>query len=130
MPQVINYPNLHYDNGCAKNSATRTIGWYKRTVRMFKNARTYLIDKERISSDLAPSYFSEGLIYNAADADFGGTYRDTFARVVTCLSKMPANQMICQNGQYSLFGTSDTQWSAANADRLLQAFIDLWKNWS
>jgi hypothetical protein len=37
---VVNFPNPHYDNGVAKNSASRTNGWYKPTVRVVKNART------------------------------------------------------------------------------------------
>lgn len=57
--QIVNYPKPHYNNGVAKNGATVTNGWYKPTVRMFKNARTYLEDTRAISPALAPSYFLE-----------------------------------------------------------------------
>jgi hypothetical protein len=127
--QIINYPKLHYDNGCAKNSATLTNGWYKPSVRLFKNARTYLVDKGTVPPDLAPSYFLESLIYNATDADFGTSYRDTFCAVLYRLWKKPMNEFIFQNGQHSLFGTSDTQWNSDSATRFLQALIDLWNNW-
>ena len=40
---VINYPKLHYKKGVEKNQ--NTDGKYKPTVRMFKNVRTYLIDR-------------------------------------------------------------------------------------
>lgn len=59
--QIINFPRPHYDNGVDKHSPQRTNGWYKPTVRLFKNARTYLIDRNVISEDLAPSYFLECL---------------------------------------------------------------------
>jgi len=36
---TINYPKLHIRNGEDKNSDARTKGWYKSSVRMFKNAR-------------------------------------------------------------------------------------------
>jgi len=40
---VVNFPKLHYQNGVEKNQ--RTNEWYKPTIRMFKNACTYLIDQ-------------------------------------------------------------------------------------
>ena len=65
---IVNYPKEHYKNGAAKSS--RTWDRYKRTVRMFKNARNYLDSIGRISADLAPSYFVECLLYNAPDSAF------------------------------------------------------------
>src|SRR5438128_2209878 len=50
---VVNYPKPHYDNGVTKNSAARTNGWYKPCVRMFKNARTHLVDRGVINAALA-----------------------------------------------------------------------------
>ena len=38
---IINYPQEHRKNGVVKNK--RTMNQYKRTVRMFKNARNYLV---------------------------------------------------------------------------------------
>ncbi|MCK4822754.1 nucleotidyltransferase, partial [bacterium] len=83
--RVINFPKVHYENGVGKNSSSSTNGWYKPTVRIFKNARTYLIDHDVISEDLAPSYFLECLIYNVPDEKFGSNYQDTFRNVVNWL---------------------------------------------
>ena len=55
--RIVNYPKEHYKNGAAKSS--RTWDRYKRTVRMFKNARNILESDGRISANLAPSYFVE-----------------------------------------------------------------------
>jgi hypothetical protein len=57
--KIVNYPKLHYKDGVRKNSPERTNGWYKPRARIFKNARTYLVDQGTISDDLAPSYFLE-----------------------------------------------------------------------
>ena len=65
---VVNYPKEHYKNGASKSR--RTGDRYKRTVRMFKNARNYLETNHAMSSKLVPSYFAECLLYNAPDTAF------------------------------------------------------------
>jgi len=128
--QVINFPKLHYDNGVLKHSAAKTNGWYKPAVRMFKNARTYLVDQARISDDLAPSYFLEGLLYNVPDAKFGGTFEDTFVEVFNWLwAEAQAASLVCQNGQLPLFGPAAEQWSLVKAHQFLTELGQLWKNW-
>jgi hypothetical protein len=57
--KIVNYPKLHHEDGVRKNSPERTNGWYKPRARIFKNARTYLVDQGTVSDDLAPSYFLE-----------------------------------------------------------------------
>ena len=44
---IINYPKMHYENGVAKSA--KTWNRYKRTVRMFKNARNHLESTNRIN---------------------------------------------------------------------------------
>src|SRR5207245_2874224 len=63
---IINFPKLHISNGQAKNSVSRTNGWYKPSIRMFKNVRNRLVE-EGVFESAAPSYFVECLIYNAPD---------------------------------------------------------------
>jgi hypothetical protein len=55
--EIVNFPKQHIQNGFDKNDATG--GTYKPTVRIIKDARSYLIDKQHISKALAPSYFVE-----------------------------------------------------------------------
>jgi hypothetical protein len=132
---VINYPKQHYDNGVAKNGILRTDGRYKPAVRMFKNARTYLVSRGIISEDLAPSYFLESLIYNVPDDRFGASYRATYRAVVEwvrdTLNGSNAivwllNPLTCQNGQLSLFGTTAQQWNFGSAQQLVSELINLW----
>jgi hypothetical protein len=124
---VINYPKLHYENGAKKNQDTN--GWYKPTVRMFKNARTYLVDRGVIPADLAPSYFLECLLYNVPDDKFGTNFQSTFLQVITWLPKADFSRFVCQNEQLPLFGSSPEQWSKDRAYRFLEAMVELWANW-
>jgi len=124
---VINYPKLHYENGAKKNQDTN--GWYKPTVRMFKNARAYLVDRGVIPADLAPSYFLECLLYNVPDGKFGTNLQSTFREVITWLLKADFSRFVCQNRQLLLFGSSPEQWSEDRAYRFLEAMVELWANW-
>ncbi|KDA54869.1 MAG: nucleotidyltransferase domain-containing protein [Acidobacteriota bacterium] len=126
---VINYPKLHYDNGVQKNAPSRTNGWYKPTVRLFKNARTYLVERKVIPSDLAPSYFLECFLYNVPDSKYGSSFRDTFCNVVKWLVTADFGRFVSQNEQLPLFGDSPEQWSEEKACRFVKAMVDLWNNW-
>ena len=127
--RIINFPRPHYDKGVEKNSQQTTNGWYKPTVRVFKNARTYLIDQNFLSRDIAPSYFLECLIYNVHDNQFGQSYQETFCNAVNWLRGTNLSGFMCQNGQTPLFGSSQEQWSTEQASQFLNAMADLWNNW-
>ena len=80
---IVNYPHLHYLKGVAKNE--RTAGRFKRTVRVFKNLRSELIDHGSSSEDLSSSYFIECLLYNCSDSCFRVNLSETFGRIVVDL---------------------------------------------
>ena len=124
---VINYPKIHYENGVKKNEKTNKR--YKPTVRMFKNARTYLVDRGVIPPDLAPSYFLECLLYNVPDDKFGPNLQSTFREVIVWLREADFSRFFCQNEQLLLFGSSPEQWSEDSADRFLEAMVTLWNDW-
>lgn len=124
---VVNYPEEHYKNGTAKNS--RTENRYKQTVRMFKNARNYLVNTKKISHILAPSYFLECLIYNVPDDTFGSNFQDTYYSVLNWMNTTDINKVNCQNGQHKLFGTSAEQWSKNDAKLLFNHLTMLWNRW-
>lgn len=124
---VVNYPKLHYENGVKKHQATRSL--YKPTVRLFKNARTYMIDKGIAPDDLAPSYFLECFLHNVPNTEFNGSYQDIFCNMVNWLLRAPLNGFMCQNGQVSLFGNTPEQWDVNKAMRFIQHMVDLWNNW-
>jgi hypothetical protein len=127
--QVINYPRPHYQNGVAKNTATG--GHFKPLVRVFKNARNYLVDQGVITEDLAPSYFVQCLLYNASNSAYSrSTLQDQLGEVVKELFLNIVgsyyHNFVCQNGQVLLFGTTPEQWSPGKANKFLSAMLQLW----
>jgi hypothetical protein len=132
---VVNYPKQHYSNSVLKNGVLQTNSRYKPVVRMFKNARSYLVSRAVIAEDLAPSYFLESLIYNVPDDRFHASYLATYRAVVEWLRDRldgtsaivwPLSPLTCQNGQVPLFGATAQQWKPASAQRIVSELIDLW----
>lgn len=124
---IVNYPKLHYDNGAEKSR--RTNDRFKRTVRMFKNARNHLVSNRLINSDRAPSYFLECLVYNAPDSTFKASFQDTYSDIVNWMAQTNFSQLKCQNGQQLLFGSLSEQWSEHDAKALVSGLVNLWNNW-
>jgi len=131
--RVINFPKSHYDNGVQKNGSLRTNGWYKPTVRVFKNARTHLVSHGLMANTLAPSYFLECLLYNVGDEAYGGSHEGTFLSVLGWLADAfqtgRAGGLVCQNEQLKLFGDTPEQWVKQNAVQLLKSLAELWRDW-
>jgi hypothetical protein len=127
---ITNFPKLHYENGIRKHSESGTNGWYKPTVRMFKNFRNYAIEHGVISANVAPSYFVECLLYNVPDDAFGESLQNTFVRAWNWLwAGCVADQLRCQNRQMQLFGLNPEQWNVADANCFLNALLGIWNNW-
>lgn len=124
--RVLNYPKIHYHNGVQKHQ--KSGNRYKPAVRMFKNIRSYLVDKDIVLEDLAPSYFLECLMYNVPDDKFSYNYQQTFCDVVNWLSNADMNSFSCQNEQLLLFGSTPEQWSTSNAKEFISSAIYLWEN--
>jgi hypothetical protein len=130
--QIINYPKKHIEYGAAKNGPDRTNGWYKRTVRVFKNARENLIEGDELLRKRYPSYFIECLLYNAPDASYGDSFHATFVSVVNNLQEQLADedsQLVCQNRHQWLFGDSSVTWTRKDAIAFISALTSLWNHW-
>ncbi len=127
---IANFPKQHIANGESKNAVGRTSGWFKSSVRMFKNARNRLIQDGVITADSCPSYYLECLVYAAPDYLFGGTYQDTFNNILNywAYTIQPAN-CLCQNEIVPLFGSSPVQWNIPQAAQFVQRLQILWQNW-
>lgn len=122
--QVVNYPELHYDNGTDKSA--RCNGNYKRMIRVFKNARN------AAGSDF-PSYFLECLLYNVGDHRYSGGHSAMFAGILTDLFYAKGTRSmaswLCQNGQQAMFGNAIHQVDLGLAYRLVDALVALWNGW-
>ena len=126
---IVNYPKLHYKNGVGKHQGTGN--WYKPTVRLFKNARTYLVEHGVMASDLAASYFLECFLYNVPSDNFGTSYQVTVLNVIEWLVEHHDtwDKLVCQNEQLPIFGKAPEQWSEDKAIQFLKNMIALWTNW-
>jgi len=101
---IVNYPKYHIDNGERKNQQNRTRGHYKATVRLFKNFRNHLIERGRITDNVAPSYFIECALYNVPDNLFIGNYTETVPSILTYLLHTPYAGFLSQNELVPLIG--------------------------
>lgn len=129
--QIINYPKLHIRNGSTKNANTNN--HYKPTVRMFKNARRYMIEGDQTLKKRFPSYFVECLLYNVADNFFRATtHQQTFTGILSYLESSfkngAADKFTTQSGQHWLFGNHLVQWSKRNATDFVDHLSRLWSN--
>ncbi|MBU1119170.1 nucleotidyltransferase [Patescibacteria group bacterium] len=66
--EIKSFPRQHYENGADKNEATDAS--FKSVVRILKNSRNMLIDKNEIDEKLMPSFFLECLIWNVPNIQF------------------------------------------------------------
>jgi hypothetical protein len=126
--QVVNFPKQHSDNCTTKHQSTTSR--FKPTVRMYKNMRNYMVDHGLMKDGLAPSYFIEGMLYNAQKEMFSARCDDTFVATYNYILNADRSQFRCANGIHFLLGDSHVNWPAANCDTYLNALSRLWNNWS
>jgi hypothetical protein len=105
--EIINFPKIHLKNCESKN--TDTGGKFKDLVRIFKNMRNNLIEKEIIGEDVAPSYFIENLLYNCSSPCFDGNYGESMLKTLQFIfDAIRAGRdtgFICANEQDSLISS-------------------------
>jgi hypothetical protein len=127
--QVANYPKQHSDNLTTKHQATNSN--FKPMVRIFKNARSKMIEDGLIAKGSAPSYYIEGLLYNVPDDQFVGDYQDIFLNILNWLYKtQDRTAFVCANQQYYLlWDNSHTSWPRADGANFIDGVIKLWNDW-
>ncbi|MGN7484987.1 nucleotidyltransferase domain-containing protein [Priestia megaterium] len=128
---VVNYPKEHYSKGAKKNQSVENR--FKPTIRIFKNMKRKLIEKDMITKEEVPSYFLENLLYNVPDELFDNS--EIANRVYDILKWLGDNryslsEFICQNEQIYLFGSSQEQWNEVDAQKFINQIIILWNEWS
>jgi hypothetical protein len=125
--KISNFPQLHYDNGVAKQK--RTNGMYKPMVRLLKNANRCAVDIGLLADGVASSYGINCLVYSAPDALFGDGYQNTFVNVVNWAeSNVGAIRRVSEQGV--LVGDGVNLWKKESAQEYILALARLWNNWS
>lgn len=128
--QVINYPKQHSENCTAKHQATK--GWFKPTVRIFKNMRRRLVDAGIIDKSVAPSYFIEGMLYNVPNNYFVGSYADTVVSSLNWLLQTDIRELMCANEQSHLiqrYASCVDFWPSKNFHSFLSSIVEFWNKW-
>jgi hypothetical protein len=127
--RVANYPDLHSKNLTTKHQNTSNN--FKPMVRIFKNARSKMIEDGLIAEGSAPSYYIEGLLHNVPDDEFVGDYQDIFLNILNWLYKAKdRTKFECANGQYYLLLDGfHTCWPCADGEAFINGVITLWNNW-
>lgn len=124
---IVNYPRLHYENGCDMHDN------YKETVRIFKNARDYYNESwDSIWTINAPSYFIECLISNVPERILKRSNRsDRFIETIDFLQNEDTNlESFEQVSEMELlFGDSSTQWDTDSAETMLRHLRTMWDDW-
>jgi hypothetical protein len=127
--RIANYPLLHSENLTSKHQATNNK--FKPLVRIFKNARSKMVDDGLIAKGSAPSYYIEGLLYNVPNDQFAGNYQDIFLNILRWLHETDNRvNFVCANEQYYLLrDDSATCWACEDGRKFINAAIGLWNNW-
>jgi len=127
--RIPNYPKIHSANLTIKHQATG--GNFKPVIRIFKNMRRRLLENSKIENGVAPSYFIEGLLYNAPDNLFKGKYADMVVGVLKWLHQTPdRSEFVCANRQYYLLrDNSLVCWPTADGATFINQIIKLWNDW-
>ena len=121
---IHNFPKQHIENGIEKNR--RTNQSFKKIVRVFKNARDYLVDHYKIREDTAPSYYIECMVYNAPDYLFVDDVPSAYRNVLEWLNRnfIEAIGFRCQNGITQMFD-SLYGWDYTNFNKFLSALTQM-----
>lgn len=125
---IENYPKFHSTTLTAKHQVTKQ--WLKPTIRIFKNLRNRLIDDKKLQSGVAPSYYLEGLLWNAPVEAFGVSYNATVFNCLKWMTEVDESKLICANAMFALLGDNSlVKWSPASFRTFRSQAISLWNDW-
>lgn len=127
--KVANYPKQHRANLTKKHQ--NSSNWLKPMVRIMKNMRSQLVTDGLISTDAAPSYFIEGLIYNVPSEKFHTDYQTCFLNAFNwIISEADQSQLVCANEQSLLiYDNTPTCWAKSNFEAYMNGLRELWTQW-
>ena len=126
--RIVNFPEQHSDNCTTKHQETHE--WFKPVVRVYKSMRNRMTDEGAIKAGLAPSYFVEGMLWNAPANLFGASYGDSFVNTFNWVLKADKTKLACANDLFWLVrDNAQACWPTANFDAYLAAARKYWDDW-
>lgn len=124
---TVSYPHVHRRNGVGKEKATN--GWFRRTIRMFKNARAQLVEEDRLAPATARSYQIECLLYNVPDGRLGGSYQSAYSSALYWLCANELSRFSSQNKLVPLFDSGPDSWNVRDARTLIDTLVKQYEDW-
>ena len=118
---AVSYPHIHRRNGVSKEKATN--GWFRRTIRMFKNARAQLVEEGRLGPDTARSYHIECLLYNVPNRLLACSYGSAYSSALYWLRDNNLTRLPSQDQQVLLFDSGPDSWNEREARSLIDALV-------
>ncbi len=126
--EIVNYPKQHSANMTTQHQATGE--WLKPAVRIFKNMRNKLITDGTLAEGIAPSYYLEGLLYNAPPNVFSTDWQTAIAGCLSWAVQTDKKELVCANRQHHLVRDgSSTSWPTRDCETFLTAATELWSKW-
>lgn len=124
---IVNYPDQHYKNAKQKHQDTNYR--YRSMVRIFKNMKSFLINKNRLTKEEAPSYFIQGMVYNIPRHLFVADLEAATLGVLRWLRTADLSTFESQNKQHKLLGNTSDCWNPDYAKKTVEQLCFLWDNW-
>ena len=124
---AVNYPHLHRRNGVGKEKATNW--WFRRTIRMFKNARAQLVEEGRLGPNTARSYHIECLLYNVPNRLLTGPYQSAYSSALYWLRDNDLTRFPSQDKQVLVFDRGLDSWNEKDARTLIDALVKQYEGW-
>jgi hypothetical protein len=126
---ITNYPVQHSLN--LKTKHQNTSNSFKPLARIFKNMRSRMVEAGLIESNIAPSYFVEGLLYNVPNDKLTFSYERSVVNILNWYQQEASKMdLVCANEQYYLLRDGNHNcWIQENSDKFIAAAIELWNQW-
>ncbi len=124
---IVNYPHLHRRNGVVKEKATNW--WFRRTIRMFKNARAQLIRDGRLGPDMARSFHIEFLLFNVPNRFLAGSYQSAYSSALYWLRDNDLTRFASQDKQFLVFDRGPDSWNESDARTLIDSLVKQYADW-
>ena len=124
---TVSYPHIHRRNGVGKEKSTNW--WFRRCIRMFKNARAQLVEEGRLGPATARSYYLECLLYNVPDRLLSGSYQSAYSSTLYWLHRNELTRFSCQNKLVPMFDGGPDSWNERDARTLIDVLIKQYEDW-
>ncbi|RWR13240.1 nucleotidyltransferase domain-containing protein [Paenirhodobacter populi] len=126
--KIVNYPKQHMANCTTKHQGTNSR--FKCNIRALKNMRNAMIERKFLEEGVAPSYFLEGMLWNAPNENYVSTYRQAFLNYINWLDSCETSKLLCANERHWLLrDNSQVSWSLANFKKFRNAAVGFWNSY-